>query len=341
MTVRIALDAMGGDYAPLEVVKGAVDALREFDLEVVLVGQEERICEFLPRGEVRGLYVQDAREVITMGESPAMAVRAKKDSSLVVGMGLVKQGNCQAFLSAGNTGAVMASALFVLGRIRRVERPAIGGVFPTLQGRSMVIDMGANVDCRPVHLVQFAHMGSVYMEKVFGMPNPRVGLLSNGEEKSKGNQVTLQTHGLLEKSGLNFIGNIEGKDILRGVAEVVVTDGFVGNIVVKLGEGLSETLFSLMRKVMTSKPHFGIAAMVLEPAFQQVARYLDYTEHGGAPLLGVRGVVVITHGRCNAKAVKNALGLARNAVEQDIVGAIASGLGSPSDSEAERDAIPG
>ncbi len=329
MPVRIALDAMGGDNAPQEIVKGAVEAVREFDLDVVLVGQEERIREFLPRGGVSGLSVHDAREIVAMDEAPAMAVRAKKDSSVVVGMRLIRSGECQAFLSAGNTGAIMAAALLVLGRIPGVERPAIGGVFPTLQGRSMVIDMGANVDCKPVHLTQFAHMGSVYMDKVFSMERPRVGLLSNGEEESKGNQVTLQTHAMLKRSGLNFIGNIEGKDILRGAADVVVTDGFIGNIVVKLGEGLNETLFSLMRQVMTSKPHFGIAAMVLEPAFQQVARYLDYTEHGGAPLLGVKGVVIITHGRCNAKAVKNALGLARNAAEQDIIEAIKAGLGPP------------
>lgn len=329
MPVRIALDAMGGDNAPQEVVKGAVEALREFDLEVVLVGQEERIREHLPRYELRGLHVQDAREIVAMGDPAAMAVRAKKDSSLVVGLGMVKRGSCQAFLSAGNTGAVMASALFVLGRIPGVERPAIGGVFPTLQGRCMIIDVGANVDCKPLHLSQFAHMGSIYMHKVFGIPMPRVGLLSNGEEESKGNHVTIQAHAILKKSDLNFVGNIEGKDIMRGIADVVVADGFIGNIVVKLGEGLNETLFSLMRKVMSSKPHFGIAAMVLEPAFQQVARYLDYTEHGGAPLLGVKGVVIITHGRSNAKAIKNALGLARNAVEENIVEAIQAGLGHP------------
>lgn len=329
MSVKIALDAMGGDNAPQEIVKGAVDAVREFDMEVVLVGQEDRIKEFLPKNDLRGLHIHNARDVIAMDEAPAKAVRAKKDSSLVAGLGLVKKGSCQAFLSAGNTGAIMAAALFVLGRIPGVERPAIGGVFPTLQGRCMIIDVGANVDCKPLHLSQFAHMGSVYMDKVFGLGKPRIGLLSNGEEEGKGNSVTIQTYGLLKKSSLNFIGNVEGKDILPGIADVVVTDGFIGNIVVKLGEGLNETLFSLMRKVMTSKPHFGIAAMVLEPAFQQVARYLDYTEHGGAPLLGVQGVVIITHGRSNAKAIKNALGLARNAVEQDIVEAIQTGLGPP------------
>jgi len=329
MPVRIAVDAMGGDNAPHEVVKGAVEALKEFDLEVVLVGQEERIREQLPRSDLRGLYIQDAPETVAMDDPAVMAVRAKKNSSLVVGLGLVKKGSCQAFLSAGNTGAIMAAALFVLGRVPGVERPALGGVFPTLQGRCMIIDVGANVDCKPLHLAQFAHMGSIYMDKVFGLRKPRVGLLSNGEEEGKGNQVTIRTHALLKGSDLNFIGNVEGKDIMRGIADVVVTDGFIGNIVVKLGEGLNETLFSLMRKVMTSKPHFGIAAMVLEPAFQQVARYLDYTEHGGAPLLGVQGVVIITHGRSNAKAIKNALGLARNAVEQDIVGAIQTGLGPP------------
>ncbi|HLB12140.1 MAG TPA: phosphate acyltransferase PlsX [Dehalococcoidia bacterium] len=326
MAVRIALDAMGGDNAPHEIVKGSVEAVREFDLEVVLVGQEERIREHLPKGDIRGVRVHDAREVVGMGEHAAMAVRAKRDSSLMAGLALVKEGSCQAFLSAGNTGAIMAAALFVLGRVPRVERPAIGGVFPTLRGRSMIIDVGANVDCKPLHLAQFAHMGTVYMEKVFGVSQPRVGLLSNGEEEGKGNQVTIHAYDLLKRSQLNFVGNVEGKDILRGLADVVVTDGFIGNIVVKLGEGLSETLFSLMRQVMSSKPHFGIAAMVLEPAFQQVARYLDYTEHGGAPLLGVQGVVIITHGRSNAKAIKNALGLARGAVEQNIVEAIKTGL---------------
>lgn len=318
---------MGGDNAPHEIVRGAIEAVREFDLEVVLVGQENRIREHLPKTGVTGIHVHDAREVVAMDEAPSMAVRAKKDSSLVVGLSLLKKGSCRAFLSAGNTGAIMAASLFVLGRIPGVERPAIGGVFPTLQGRSMIIDVGANVDCKPVHLSQFAHMGSIYMSKVFGLTEPRVALLSNGEEEGKGNHVTLQTYALLKASGLNFIGNLEGKDILPGLADVVVTDGFVGNIVVKLGEGLNDTLFSLMRKVMSSRPHFGLAAMVLEPAFHQVASYLDYTEHGGAPLLGVQGVVIITHGRSNAKAIKNALGLARNAAEQDIVQAIKTGLG--------------
>ena len=175
MAVRIALDAMGGDNAPHEIVKGSVEAVREFDLEVVLVGQEERIREHLPKGDIRGVRVHDAREVVGMGEHAAMAVRAKRDSSLMAGLALVKEGSCQAFLSAGNTGAIMAAALFVLGRVPRVERPAIGGVFPTLRGRSMIIDVGANVDCKPLHLAQFAHMGSVYMEKVFGVSQPRVG----------------------------------------------------------------------------------------------------------------------------------------------------------------------
>jgi glycerol-3-phosphate acyltransferase PlsX len=328
MTVRIALDAMGGDHGPPELVKGALEAVREFGLEVVLVGREEEIRPLLPQDGVRGLGLVNASEVVTMEESPAMAVRQKGDSSLVVGLGLVKKGDCAAFLSAGNTGAVMAAALFVLGRIPGIERPAVGGVFPTLQGRCMLIDVGANADCKPKHLLQFGHMGSVYMSKVFAIPSPRVGLLSNGEEEGKGNQLTIQAYALLKASSLNFIGNIEGKDILRGIADVVVTDGFTGNIVVKLGEGLNETLFGLMKQAVTSKPHFGLAAMVLEPAFQQVARYLDYTEHGGAALLGVRGVVIITHGRSNAKAVKNALRLAAEAVREGVVGAIEDGIGA-------------
>lgn len=335
MSTKVVLDAMGGDYGPPEMVKASVEAVRELGIEVVLVGREAEI-----RKEIEGyqdwdsyISIVDAPEVVGMDEGAAESMRNKKNSSLAAGMRLVKEGKAEAFVSAGNTGAIMAAALFTLGRIPGIERPAIGGVFSTMNGKTMLIDVGANADCKTIHLFQFAQMGSIYMERIFDLGRPRVGLLSNGEEEGKGNHLVLQTHALLKKTELRFVGNVEGKDLLKGIADVVVTDGFTGNIVVKMGEGLSETIFTLMKQVVSSKPHFGLAAMVLEPAFQQVARYLDYTEYGGAPLLGVNGAVIIAHGRSNAKAVKNALRLAKQMVAQKMVEAIELGVHKSSSSQ--------
>ena len=327
-TVRIALDAMGGDFAPAVVVEGAVAAARELDVEVVLVGPEETVKTELARHNTSGLGlpIVHAEEVVGMEEHAAATVRQKPNSSIAVGIALVKRGEASAFVSAGNSGAVMAAALFGLGRTPGVERPAIGTVYPTSTGRCFVVDVGANADCKPEYMLQFGIMGSAFVERVLGVERPRVGLLSNGEESTKGNALVQAAHPLLRASNLNFVGNVEGKDIPRGMADVVVTDGFSGNIVIKLSEGVGGTILDILKTELTAKLTYKLAALVLRPAFQQVKRRMDYAEYGGANLLGVNGPVVIAHGRSNALAIKNALRVAKQSVDQKLVEAIRSGI---------------
>ncbi len=328
----VALDVMGGDNAPGETVLGAVQAAREYGIGVYLVGQETAIRAELAKHETTGLDLPiiHTDEFIEMGEHPADAVRRKKQSSLSLALELVRDGKALGAASAGNSGAMMAAALFTLKRIQGVERPAIGGIMPTRTGVCYLLDIGANTDCKPEYLQQFAFMGSVYMQRVFKIQSPRVGLLSNGEEETKGNKQVLETHPLLKSNaemlGLNFVGNVEGRDIFQGHADVVVCDGFVGNVVLKASEGLAETIISLMREQMTSTPINKLAAAVLRPALRKVFKRLDYSEFGGVPLLGVNGSAVISHGRSNAKAIKNALRVARQTAETGVIEAIAEGV---------------
>ena len=330
--VRVALDAMGGDNAPGEIVLGAVQAAREYGIGVYLVGREDTIRAELARYDTRGLDLPiiHTDEVIEMDEHPATAVRRKKNASMTLALQKVRDGEALGAVSAGNSGAMMAAALFTLKRIEGVDRPALGGMFPTRDGACMVIDMGANTDCKPEYLQQFALMGSIYMERIFAVRSPRVGLLSNGEEETKGNELVQQAHQLLKASaatlGLNFIGNIEGRDIPAGGADVAVCDGFVGNVVLKLGEGLAETLIGMLRTQMTSSLPNKLAAAVLQPGLRKMFRRLDYAEYGGVPLLGVNGSAIIAHGRSNAKAIKNAVRVARQTAETNVAGAIAGGL---------------
>lgn len=321
--MRIALDAMGGDSAPRVTVQGAVDAARELGTEILLVGREDTIRRELG-DNVNGLPIEvvHATTTIEMHDHPANAVRSKKDSSIVVGMRLVKEGRADAFVSAGNSGAVMAAALLVLGRSEGIDRPAIGTVIPTRRGRTLLLDAGANSDVRPQHLLQFARMGSAFTATVQHVSQPSIGLLSNGEEETKGNALTLETHALLRESGLNFVGNVEGRDIPRGTADVVVTDGFTGNVALKSIEGTAELLQDLIREEVTRGLRNKLAALALKKAFKRVGARLDYAQIGGAPLLGVNGVVFISHGRSNSTAIKNAVRVANEAAEQDIVGAI-------------------
>lgn len=329
---RVALDAMGGDNAPGEIVLGAVQAAREYGMGVYLVGREEAIRAELAKHDTSGLDlpVIHTDEVIEMNEHPANAVRRKKNASMTLALQLVRDGKALGAVSAGNSGAMMAAALFVLKRIEGVDRPALGGVFPTKDAACLVIDMGANVDCKPEFLLQFALMGSIYMERIFGIPSPRVSLLANGEEETKGNQLVQETHQLLKANaatlGLNFIGNVEGRDIPAGGADVIVCDGFVGNVVLKLSEGLGETLIGLLRTQMTSTLPNKLAGAVLRPGLRKVFQRLDYAEYGGVPLLGVNGSAIISHGRSKAKAIKNALRVARQTAETNVAGAIADGL---------------
>ncbi len=331
-TVRVALDAMGGDKAPGEVVLGAIQAAREYSMGVYLVGREDAIRAELAKHDTGGLDlpIVHTDEVIEMHEHPASAVRKKKNASMALALQLVRDGSALGAVSAGNSGAMMAASLFTLRRVEGVDRPALGTVFPTRNGVSFVLDVGANTDCKPEYLQQFALMGSIYMERIFSIASPRVGLLANGEEETKGNELVRQTHQLLKANaktlGINFIGNVEGRDIPSGGADVVVCDGFVGNVVLKLGEGMAETLLDILRTQMTSSLPNKLAAAVLQPGLRKVFRRLDYAEYGGVPLLGINGSAIVAHGRSNAKAIKNALRVAQQTSETKVVDAIAVGL---------------
>ncbi len=332
-SVYVALDAMGGDKAPGETVAGAVQAAREYGIGVYLVGRENAIKAELAKHNTQSLDlpIVHTDEIIPMDEhDPTTAARRKKNSSMSRAVQLVKEGTAVGAVSAGNSGAMMAVSLFTLGRLKGVDRPALGGIFPTKNQPSLVIDMGANTDCKPEYLRQFALMGAIYMERIFGVQSPRVALLSNGEEEGKGNEQVVQAYALLKESaqmlGINFIGNVEGRDIPAGNADVVVCDGFVGNVVLKLSEGLAESLIDLIREQMTSTLVSKLAAAVLRPGLRKVFRRLDYAEYGGVPLLGVNGSAIISHGRSNAKAIKNALRVARQTAETNVAGAIAEGL---------------
>jgi len=327
--VTVALDAMGGDGGVSVTVEGAVAAAREFGLAVILVGIEETIVHELSRFETRGLAirVRHAPEVVEMDESPSVALRKKKDSSIRVAVDLVKEGEAQAIVSAGNTGAVMATGLIVLGPVTGVERPAIAAQVPTLGGYAILLDVGANVDCKPRHLVQFAIMGSVYARRILGKPNPRVGLLSIGEEETKGNELTKETFRALEEvRGLHFIGNVEGVDVFNGKADVVVCDGFTGNVALKIGESAAETMFTLFTNELSQGLLGRAGLMLLRGSLGRFRRRIDYTEYGGAPLLGVSGVVVIGHGRSTAKAIKNGLRVAADCVTSRMIESIREGV---------------
>lgn len=327
----IALDAMGGDLAPAELVGGAVLAKREFGIDVALVGSPGAIREELSKlGETASaIEIVAATEVIQMDDSPVQAVRQKKQASINVAMGQLKAGSASAVVSAGNTGAVMASALLNLGRVKGVERPAIGAMAPFTEAGILVLDVGANIDCKPSWLVQFGQMGSVYMEKVFGIARPRVGLLNIGEEEAKGNELTQEVYLRLQESDLEFVGNVEADRVPSGVADVLVTDGFTGNVAVKVAEGVADFIFAQLREAMTRRLHYKAAAAVLRPALMELRRKMDYGEYGGAPLLGVNGVVIIAHGRADAQAIKNALRVAQEAASSGMLDALRGAVKSP------------
>jgi len=313
---------MGGDRAPGVIVEGAVRASRLPGYEILLVGREEAVRPLLERhgSQVGSLTVINATEVIEMGESPAQAVRRKRDASLVVCGELVKTGAAEGFVSAGNTGAGMATALTQLGRVRGIDRPAIAALMPRRGGgRVVMLDAGANVDCSPLNLLQFAVMGSIYAEHVLGIERPRVGLLNIGEEEAKGNDLTRDVFPLLRAAPVRFIGNVEGRDLFRGGVDVVVCDGFVGNVVLKVGEGVAEFLPRLIKDELKTRPLCWLPALMLKPALRGIQQKIDYEEVGGAPLLGVNGVCIIAHGSSNAAAVANAIRVAGEAVSHGII----------------------
>lgn len=326
--MRIVLDAMGGDHAPELAVEGGVMAAREHGTEVVLVGPQGVVEAELAKHDIArlSLPVVHASQVIEMTDEPSMAARKKKDSSMVVGMNLVKSGEADAFTTAGNSGGALAAALFHLGRIKGIKRPALSTVFPTRKGLCFISDVGANTDCKPIYLLQFGIMGSAYAERVLGIPNPRVGIVSTGEEEGKGSILVKEAFKLLERSDLNFIGNVEGKDIPAGLADVVVTDGFSGNVAIKLAEGVAALLMEVMEEEIRKRPTAVLGALLARSALREVKSRLDYSEYGGAPLLGVDGVVIVGHGRSNAKAIKNMVRVGKEAAEKGMLEAIKEGI---------------
>jgi phosphate acyltransferase len=327
--MRIAVDAMGGDYAPIEIVKGAVLADGDHGIEIILVGDQvaiqQELAKYSPES-LRHIEVKHASEVVAMDEHPANAIRRKPDSSIVVAANLVNSGEAQAMVSAGNTGAAMAVATLGLGRIPGISRPAIGTLLPTASGKAVMLDAGANVDCSVEMLLQFAVMGKEYAERVLKLKNARVGLLSIGEEPSKGNELTKATNAQLSRMNLNFVGNVDGKDVFRGAADVIVCDGFDGNIVLKIAEGVAEFIFGTVKAEMNRGLLRKIGRMFSGSAFRDVKASLDYAEYGGAPLLGVNGVCIIGHGRSNARAMQSAIRAAADAVENDVVRCISESL---------------
>ena len=307
--MRVAIDAMGGDNAPEIEVSGAVAACREFGIPITLVGDRERLTEELAKHDCSGLDIDihHASEVIGMHDSASDAVRRKKDCSVRVSFDLVKSGKACATVSAGNSGATMAAGMFVLKRIKGIDRPAIATIFPTLNGKTLVLDVGGNVDCKPNHLAQFAIMGEVYTRYVLGVANPVVGLLSNGSEESKGNELTRDANAILRKTSLNYAGYVEGRDIFKGNIDVIVCDGFVGNVVLKLSEGLSEAAGTMLKKEILKSWVSKLGYLFVRSAFGRFKKIVDYAEYGGAPLLGINGVGMICHGGSNVKAIKNAI----------------------------------
>ena len=311
--MKIAVDAMGGDHGPAVVVEGAVAAVRELGASVVLVGDKAAIEHELSRlGATTAVEVRHASQVVGMGESPSQALRRKRDSSLRIAAELVRDGEASAFVSAGNTGAAMAVAMFVVGVLRGVDRPAIAAVLPNLRGHSVLLDVGANVDPKPWHLFQFAIMGNVYARDILGIDRPRVGLLSVGEEEGKGNELTKEAYEQLKDSTLNFLGNVEGRDIYNGHCDVVVTDGFTGNVALKISESLAEMVGSMIREELMRDVRSKIGAALAKPAFDRFRRRVDYAEMGGAPLLGIDGGAIICHGSSPVKAIRNGVRVARD-----------------------------
>jgi len=320
--MRIALDAMGGDNAPKEIVAGAIKAVQAFpDIEILLVGDEKQINSYLT--DKTRISVLHTEEQILATDEPARAVRRKKDASMVLCANEVKEKRADAFISAGNTGALMATGLFVVGRINGIERPALAPTLPTIIGDGfLLLDVGANVDAKPEHLVQYGIMGSIYMEKALGIQNPRVGLLNIGTEEKKGNELTKKTFEELKNAPVNFIGNVEARDLLDGVCDVVVTDGFTGNMVLKTIEGTALSMFKMLKEVMTSSLKTKLAAGMMKPQLKGLKNKLDYSEYGGAALFGLNAPVIKAHGSSDSNAIYNAIRQTRDVVKSEVIGTI-------------------
>jgi phosphate acyltransferase len=330
--MKIAIDAAGGDYAPHEVVKGAISAAQEFGVEVILVGRKNVLRALAEKSlEKTGITIVDAKQVIDFNEHPIEAIRNKPDSSIVVGINLIKSGDADAFVSAGNTGAVFGAALLTLGKVKGITRPAIGCFLDTISSiPALLVDAGANADCRPEHLLEFARLGSFYSEYLLKIKEPKVGLLNNGAEEGKGNKLVQEAYELLKNAkDINFVGNLEGHDIVKRTHDVIVTDGFTGNIVLKTIEGFNDNFLTSLKQmghVVSSVSRLRTRDLLRDVGLNSWSKKLDYTEYGGACLLGVNGNVIISHGRSQAKAIKNAIGLAKETIERGITEKLMEGI---------------
>ncbi|MFQ6103829.1 MAG: phosphate acyltransferase PlsX [Candidatus Glassbacteria bacterium] len=336
--MRIAIDAMGGDRAPAVPVEGALEALNLLGngFEIILVGNRELIEKDLSRRHYKDsrLEIVHASQVVEMDDSPSVALKKKRDSSISVGLRMQKEDTADAFVSAGNTGAIMAQSLMTLGRIEGISRPAIVTIFPSRIQPVVFLDVGANVDSKPFHLLHFALMGSIYAQEILGRENPKVGLLNIGEEAKKGDELSVATYKMLDESPLNFIGNAEGRDILDGVTDVVVCDGFVGNVVLKFSESIIHLVTSMIKSEIRKSPVRRLGSMLMRGAYKNIQRTLDYAEYGGAPLLGIDGVVVVCHGGSSPKAIRNAINVARLTVTRRVNETIETRLSELSNAKA-------
>lgn len=320
--MKIAIDAMGGDQGPKTTVKGSVDAVNEYEVNLVIVGKEELINKELSKYKYNkeNIEVINAEQVITDQDEPARAIRRKKDSSMVVGLNMLKEKKVDAFISAGNTGALLSGGLLIVKRIKGIERPALATVYPTKKGVSLLLDVGANAECKPKYLQQFALMGSIYSEKILNKKDPKIGLINIGVEKEKGNTLTKQAYELLENTkNINFCGNIEGRNVPEGEIDVLICDGFVGNIVLKLTEGMGISIFDMLKQVFMKSTKTKLGALLLKSGLKEFSKKLDYTEYGGAPLLGVKGIVIKAHGSSDANAIKNAVRQAKQSLENNVI----------------------
>ena len=324
--MKIIVDAMGGDNAPIEAVKGTIDAVNEYGINAILVGKSSIIENELKKYDYKKEKIEiiNAEDIITNDDDPAMAIRRKKDSSMVVGAKALVDGLGDGFLSAGSTGALLAAGIFIVKRIDGIDRAALSVMYPTLKGFSLLLDAGANVDCKPEYLHQFALMGSIYMENVMGIKSPTVGLVNIGTEKGKGNLLSKETYELLEKSNLSFKGNIEARELPSGDVDIIVADGFVGNVVLKLTEGMAASIFSILKEEFTKDFKTKIGAGLLKPALKNIKGRMDYREYGGAPLLGLKKPIVKAHGSSDAFAIKNAIKQLIKFIDKDVIKIIES-----------------
>jgi glycerol-3-phosphate acyltransferase PlsX len=327
--MRIIVDGMGGDNAPAAIVKGAVEAVNELGIDILITGNEDLIQEQLGKHSYPAEKIQilDAPEIITNEDNPTLAIRRKKNSSMVKGMQALANGEGDGFISAGNTGALLAGGIFLVKRIQGIDRAALTVLYPTLKGASLLVDAGANMDSKPEYLQQFALMGSIYMEEVMGIESPRVGLINVGTEENKGNQLAKDSFEILKDSNINFIGNIEARDLPYGIADVMVCDGFVGNVVLKLTEGMASSIFSLLKESLMADTRSKIGALMLKPQLSNMKKRLDYREYGGAPLLGTVKPVVKAHGSSDYYAFKNGIGQLKTFIERDVIGTIENKIG--------------